>query len=259
MVLTLQLQSIAKTRIIVAVKELKRILKERRCLVFIDLEATQTSHEVIQIGAYKTYLNDDLLIKKVFKPFELFVKPKHRVGKYVTELTGITDLQVKREGVTYRTALASLKKYCGRDYDKCLFVVYGNTDGSMLRATAENNMDASMQETMYIVHHIWDFCAYCSRYIKGQDGNPMSLTRVLEVFGIPFDGQAHSASADARNLMHLYQAFMRSPAILKREYKKTLTHYSGGNNVIREVITRLANGKDVSASDFDKIIEDSFR
>ena len=240
-------------------KDLQRIIKDKKCLVFIDLEATQISHEMIQIGAYKTYLKPDGTIRKCFKPFELLVKPKHRVGPVVTELTGITDYRVKKDGVTYRAALQAFRKYCGRDFDHCLFVVYGNSDGNIFKASGENNMDASMAETMFIVHHLFDFCAFAARYIRGDDGNPMSLTRLLDVFGIPFDGQAHTALADAKNLMHLYQAFLTSPEILKREYKKHLTRFSGENFAIREVVRKLAAGEDITAAEFDSIIEQAIQ
>lgn len=240
-------------------KDLKRILKNRRCIIFLDLEATQLTHEMIQIGAIKTYLNDDLVIRKVMKPFELYVKPKHKVGKLVTDLTGITDYTVRKEGVTYRSALQSFYKYCGKDLNDALIFVYGNSDGSIFRASAENNMDASMQETTYIIHHIFDFCAFASRYIKGDDGNPLSLSRLLALFGIPFDGQAHSALADARNLMHLYQAFLQSPSILKREYKKVLAKHSNKNSILGDIVSRLIAGETITPESFDEMIEGALK
>ena len=240
-------------------KDLKRIIKDRTCLIFIDLEATQVTHEMIQIGAYKTYLNPDLTIKKVFRPFEMLVKPKHRVGKIVTDLTGLTDYKVKTQGVTYRTALLSFKAYCGKDFDRCLFVVYGNSDGSIFRASAENNMDASMPLTMSIVHRIFDFCGFAFRYIKGDDGNPLSLSRMVNLFSSPFDGHAHSALDDAKNLMHVYQAFLKSPAIVKREYKKVLALSCTQHAAVKEVITRLTAGKTVTPNDFEKILDEALK
>ena len=238
-------------------KDLRKVLKDKRCLVFIDLEATQASHEMIQIGAYKVYLNDDLLIKKCFKPFQTYVKAKHHVGKYVTDLTGITDLMIKREGVSYRVALNSFKKYCGKDFYRSLFVVYGNSDASIFRASMENNLDASKEDTIHIVKHIFDFCFFAFKFIQGDDGNPLSLKRILDVFGVPFDGQAHDALADAKNLMHLYQAMLKSPNIMLREYKKTLSHFVGQNQLVTEVIHRLGNGKGITPEEFEAILKDT--
>ena len=241
------------------VKDLRKVIKDKRCLVFLDLEATQTSHEMIQIGAYKVYLDDNLLIKKCFKPFQTYVKPKHHIGKFVTDLTGITDLKVKREGVSYRVALNSFKKYCGKDFYRCLFVVYGNSDASIFRASMENNMDASKEDTIHIIKHIFDFCFFAFKFVQGEDGNPLSLKRILDVFGVPFDGQAHDALADTKNLMYLYQAMLKSPNIMLREYKKTLVHFVGQNQVITEVIHRLANGKTITPEDFEAILKDTFQ
>ena len=245
--------------IIHTVKDLKKIIKERRCLVFIDLEATQISHEMIQLGAIKTYIGEDQKIKKVFKPFQTYVKPKHFVGKYVTQLTGINDLLLKREGVSYRVALNSFKKYCGKDFYRALFVVYGSSDGSIFYASMENNLDASKEDTLFIVRHIFDFGNFLLRYVKSDDGNQLSLTHALNAFGIAFDGQAHDALQDAKNLMTLYKATLENPDILSKEYKKTLLRFTVQNSAISEAIQRLANGQDVTAKEFDQMIEDSFQ
>ena len=241
------------------VKDLKHIIKDRTCLVFIDFEATQLTHEMIQIGAIKVYLKPDLTIKKTFKPYETLVKPKNHVGKIVTELTGLTDYRVKKDGVPYRVALNGLKKYCGRDFERCLFVVYGNSDGTILRSSGEHNMDASMPDTMFIVHHLFDFSSFAYRYIKGEDGNPMSLSRLVALFGIPFDGHAHTALDDARNLMNVYQAFLTDKEKVKHEYMKSLSHYTKGHPVITEVIRKLGKGETVTPEEFEAIVTRSLQ
>ena len=48
-------------------KKLARLIGHHRTLVFLDLEGTQQSHELIALAAIKADLNEDLTIKKLTK------------------------------------------------------------------------------------------------------------------------------------------------------------------------------------------------
>ena len=60
-------------------KILDRKLRKKRTLVFVDLEGTGYSHEMIEIGAYLTTLNEDGTIKKVHAPFKRYVLAHNRI------------------------------------------------------------------------------------------------------------------------------------------------------------------------------------
>ena len=45
------------------VKQLERALRGKKVLVFLDLEGTQFTHEMIEIGAYKVFLKDDSILE----------------------------------------------------------------------------------------------------------------------------------------------------------------------------------------------------
>ena len=238
-------------------KELEKALRGYHCLVFIDLEGTQVSHEMIELGAYKCYLKDDLTVKKVFKPIRVYVKAKGKVGPIVTKLTGITDLKLKKDGITFREAQQKLRKYVAKDWEKCLFVSYGNQDGKIFLASGERNMDASMPEARFVSHHMFDLCEFIARFVKPDADGVYSLTNCLKVFEVEFQGQAHDAAADAYNLLLLYKAFLDRKDILAREYKKRLTHLHHLPLPIRYVCDELAKGSTITPEAYDAIVEKS--
>ena len=240
-------------------KELQRALRGKKCLLFIDLEGTQITHEMIEIGAYKVLLRDDLSIKKVFKPYHAYVQAKHRVGAVVTKLTGITDLQLKREGIPFRLVLAQLKKYLGKDYDSALLVSYGSQDALIIRASGENNMDAPKEDSRNLARRFFDLAEFAHRYVKRSDGNQYSLTDILKLYGVEFEGTAHNAQADAYNLFLLFKAMIEHPEITKEEYKKaiaTITHLPAP---IVKTIRALSAGKTVSPEEFDQWVKEAIQ
>ena len=90
-------------------KNLKRIVGNRKTLVFIDLEGTQFSHEMIAIGAVKVDLHKDCSVKKIHKGYYTLVLPKNKIGRVVTDLTGLTDAEVKKDGIRFRAAIQNFK------------------------------------------------------------------------------------------------------------------------------------------------------
>ena len=67
-------------------KILDRKLKKKRTLVFVDLEGTGFSHEMIEIGAYLATINEDGTIKKVGAPFKRYVLAHHPIGHFVENM-----------------------------------------------------------------------------------------------------------------------------------------------------------------------------
>lgn len=238
-------------------KDLRKQLSGHKFLVFIDLEGTQITHEIIEIGAYKTVIKDDLSIKKIFKPFKVYVKPKGSVGAVVTRITGIDSKLIREKGVTFRTAQQMLQKYLGRDYKKCLFIAYGDQDAKMFINSAEHNMDASMEEARFIAKHTFDFNAFMRKYITTEQGNTYSLTKALELFGIDFSGQAHDACADAYNLAMLYKAFLSNKALVRSEYEKTLLRGHGLPEPVAKLMNHLRENGHVNQEEFDKFVDEA--
>ena len=72
-------------------KKLAKATRGRKHLIFLELEGTQFSHELIAIGAIKATIKTDGTIKKLYPGFKHYVLASQNVGNYVEKLTGITD------------------------------------------------------------------------------------------------------------------------------------------------------------------------
>ena len=240
-------------------RELEKALRGKRCLLFIDLEGTQVTHEMIEIGAYKVLLKPDFTVKKVFKPYHAYVLAKHRVGPIVTKLTGITDFKLKKEGIPFRLVQQQIQKYLGKDYKDALLVSYGTQDAHIILSSAENNMDASTEEARFLARHFFDLAEFVARFVRDDNGNLYSLSNILKIYGVEFEGTAHNAQADAYNLLLLYKAFIEHPEITAHEYKKTLSRFNHAPLPVLRVVQALNRGESVTPETWDRLIEESLK
>ncbi|MDD4006144.1 MAG: exonuclease domain-containing protein [Bacilli bacterium] len=237
-------------------KELKKAIRGRRHLVFLDLEGTQFSHEMIAIGAVHVVLSKEGTIRKTYPGFKRIVLAKNNVGKVVVQLTGITNELMKTQGIPYRQAMDELKKYVGRSYSKSLFITYGNHDLRIISQSVSHNLDANKDDAKFIKSNYLDLASFVSQYIKDEKGNSLSLDNSLKIFGIEFDGTKHDPLDDARNLAKLYDAMHKNPGLLAQEYKKVLAKSKNLPSPLPKVINQLAKGKAVTPEDFEKMIDE---
>lgn len=240
-------------------KSLEKIIKDRKVLVFLDLEATQFSHEMTAIGAFKVTLKDDYTIKKIFKPYSAFVRPKGRVGEVVSQLTGITDKLLAEKGISFREVQKALQKYVGRDFKKCLFVSYGSQDARIFMASAENSMDCDYQLARFVSHRTFDYEEFLKNYITSESGQPLSLTNACKAFDVKLSGKAHDATADAYNLIQLYSAFLKKKDMVVSRYAETLVHSPKVPEPIRALIAKLNKGESVSPDEFQNMLKESLQ
>lgn len=222
-----------------------------------DLEGTQFTHEMIAIGAIKVEIRKDGSVRKIHKGMYTLVKAKNRIGKVVTDLTGITEADLREKGVSFRVAIDMLKKYMGHDYSKCLFVTFGNHDFRIMAQSLAHNLDVKKEDVEMVIKHQFDFAEFANNYVKDEKNNNLSLANMLKVFNIDFEGAQHNALADTLNLVYLYDAFIENREILKNEYRKTLGMYRHLPQPIHQAIEKLANKENVSAEEFEKFVDDS--
>lgn len=236
-------------------------LKETKnvdALVFMDLEATSFTSEMIEIGAYLAEINKDGSIKKVHAPFKRYVKAKHQVGFHVAQLTGITDEKLRNEGEDFPAVLSSFRKYVGKFWDSCRFVTFSEHDMVIVKNTMAQYRDLNPSYARNIYRHHLDLQRLLDRYIQDQNGNPYSLTNYLKVFGLEFDGKAHDAIYDALNLLDLYKVAREGKEIFIKEYKNVLCG-AKTRPVVKEIIHMLSEGKTVTPEMFDTLLEDAFK
>lgn len=237
-------------------KKLEKALKGHKHLVFLDFEGTQFTAEMIAIGAVSVTLDKKGRIKSRKDPITIYVKAKNKIGKFVTELTGITEEKLKEEGVIFAIAMHRLKKYVGRAFDKSTFITYNNHDMRILNQSISYNLDYPKEITSQIQKNYFDFAAFFDDFILDDNGNPLSLVHACELFGLSLAEPAHDPCNDAINLANLYDAFLAKPEIVMEHYKRALTHFSKAPEPIIRVIRQLASEQDVSANDFDEYIKD---
>ena len=237
-------------------KKFERLLKGHKSLVFLDFEGTQFSHEMIAIGATHVVIDRHGYIKKHKKPFRIYVKAHNRVGKIVTDLTGITDEMLKQKGVSFFTAMSELKKYCGLSFRKSSFITFGNHDMKILSSSISYSFDFPKEIVQCIQQNYIDFSAFIGEFMRDNKGNPLSLIRYCDAFGVPQAGPAHDPAVDAENLAWLYDATMRKSDILIDEYKKVLKSFNHFPSPVSNVIKRLANDENVTSDEFEKEIKD---
>lgn len=237
-------------------KKLERLLKNHKHLVFLDFEGTQYSHEMIAIGAVACSLDRHGKIAKMKKPFKIYVKAKNKIGKYVVELTGITEERLQNEGVAFGVAMEELKKYVGLSFKKASFITFGNHDLRILNQSIAYSLTFPKEICSTIQKNYLDYSAFLSEYIKDDKGNPLSLVHYCEYFGVKEAGVAHDPEIDAINLANLYNAFLENKDLVLEGYKKVLSKSHHFPEPVVYAINKLAAGEDVSAAEFEQRLKD---
>lgn len=240
-------------------KKVQKLLKGHHYICFLDFEGTQFSHEMIAIGACLATLDRKGNIKRLKENFKIYVRAKNRIGNYVTNLTGITEEKLQKEGVSFYKAMSELRNYCGSAFKKCSFITFGNHDYRILNQSISYNLDTPKEIVSIIQHNYVDFSALISEFIRDDNNNPYSLLNYCKLFNVTEEGEAHDPASDALNLAHLYNAFLNNEEIVLREYLKLLSKPHHLPLPIAEAATKLANGEDFTAEEFKalakKVIE----
>ena len=157
-------------------KILINALKNKRKLIFFDLEGTQFSQEIIAIAAIKVTLDAKFNIKKIDKKgFKQYVKAKDEVGTFVSKLTHITDSQLKKEGITFEKAINLFKSYVGANPEEYTFICYGNYDLRLFFNTSHKNDNYGETFIKIISKNCLDFSNFSSTYFL----NSLAIFKLL--------------------------------------------------------------------------------
>ena len=229
------------------------LLKGHHYICFMDFEGTQYSHEMIAIGAVLATLDKKGTIKRLKPSFKTYVKPKNKVGSYVTNLTGISDDLLKKQGLSFYKALSELRNYLGSAFKKCTFMTFGNHDMRILNQSVSYNLDTPKEIVSQIHKNYSDFTVLIGEFIRDDNGNPYSLVNYCKLFNVKEAGDAHQPDVDAINLANLYQAFISNSDLVLSEYMKVLAMQHHLPLPIKKAVENLANGKDFSAEEFKEI------
>ena len=234
----------------------QKLLKGHHYICFLDFEGTQYSHEMIALGAVLATLDRKGNIKRLKPSLKLYVKAKNKVGAYVTNLTGITDEILKKNGVTFYKAMSTLRDYLGSAFKKCSFVTFGNHDMRILNQSVSYNLDVPKEVVGQFHKNYIDFTTLIGEFVRDENGNPYSLVNYCKLFNVKEAGDAHQPDIDAINLANLYQAFISNGDLVLNEYMKVLAMQHHLPLPIKKAVESLASGKDFSAEEFKEIAKD---
>ena len=237
-------------------EKVRRLLRGYRHICFLDFEGTQFSHEMIAFGAVITTLDKDGYIVKSKKPIREYVKCKNQIGKFVKNLTGITENDLQKYGIDFASAIKEIKKYCGINFKKTIFMTFGNHDIRILNQSSSYNLNTPKELVDIIKKNYIDFQAIISEFVKDDNGNPLSLSHYLELFNVKFDGTAHDPLYDAVNLAKLYNIFLKEKDIVLTQYLKVLGRGNFGPKPVTLAVHKLVNGEAVTPEQFMELLKD---
>lgn len=237
-------------------RSLFKLIGKKKTIIFLDLEGTQFSHEMIALGAYRADLDKNYRIKKIHRGIHFYVKAKNKIGRFVENLTGIHQEDLDKKGLTYKEAMKRLKKYCGYFLSRVTFCTFGTHDLRIIMKSLENSPDADQSFCHYIAKNCIDLSAVVSRYVEDEHGNPLSLINNLKIFGVELVGEPHNPLTDAHHLMLLYKAMIDKKEVVLEEYKKVLKNLKTMPDPVKYVVKKLLDGQTVCPEEFIKSINE---
>ena len=136
--------------------------------IFLDLEATQFSKEIISIGA----------VSDKNQEFYKLVRSKKKITKLITDLTNITNEDLKKAKKFYEVFDEFWDWCCSQKTtknEKIIFFVYGNFDGELIKA--EYLRRPKDKRLFYIYSNIIDVQYYLMMSVFGSISYSLSLLK----------------------------------------------------------------------------------
>ena len=167
-------------------------------LTSLDLEMNQPSGKIIQIGA----VVGDTETGEISQRLRIYVNPGEPIVPFITELCGITQEQIDREGMPLDDAYQILKDF-HRKYTEFLNpITWGGGDSAEVR---EQLSPAAREDWCFGRRWIDAKTLAVSRTIA-RDNKVFSggLSGAMKRLGLKFDGRKHDAQDDAENTFKIY-------------------------------------------------------
>lgn len=233
-------------------RQLRKILKDIKYIIFFDLESTQIHHYVISIGASKVEIDEEGKIKKELKNFYTLLKPLEKVGKVVTNLTKLTDKILNEQGLDFPIAIKNFYELFKNSIHRTIFFTYGNSDKQMLINTCRD--EETKEIVLKIIKRTYDLSSIISTFIRDNKGNVLSLQKLVKLFNLETSIDAHNALSDALDLKNVYQAFKENKEILYENYRKIIMSYGHLPYPIQLVLNKLKKEEIVTPQMLDEFI-----
>lgn len=173
---------------------------------FIDLEATcyqdnrfpeNEIQEIIEIGICQV----DIKNLKIEKKSSILIKPKNSsISEYCTNLTGLTQNIIDKDGTSFENAIEILKT----DYQirKHTWMSWGNFDRILFEEQCQReNIKYPFNSTHTNFKYIFSLLMFLDYQI--------GLSKAIEHIGINFEGTPHRGIDDALNVARIYIKLMK--------------------------------------------------
>lgn len=182
-------------------------------IMALDAEFNQPSRKTIQIGAAVFNARNSALIERL----EIYVNPFEPISEPITQLTGIRDQDVKN-GMNIQQAYEELKRFHAKH--KCFRnpLVWGSglrNDSSHIYDEYVEFVKANNPEYPYDAENFMGFrvidckTIYQSVQIFENSKHGGGLKDSMKRFHLDFEGQEHTALADAINTFRFWYHLVR--------------------------------------------------
>ena len=166
-------------------------------LLCMDLEMNQPSGKIIQIGAVVGDTeNGDILDR-----YRAYVNPGEPLAEFITILTGITEQDIKTQGVSLTEAYEGVRKLHLRHDCFINPVTWGGGDSQELF----NQLPETSREHWPFGRRWIDAkTVHVSKMISNGKVLSGGLSTSMKHYRLKFDGRKHDAQVDAENTWKIY-------------------------------------------------------
>lgn len=158
----------------------------------------QQKKEIVQIGAIKA----DAATLQIKDIFQCLIQPTKnpRLSDYFVKLTGISNEEVVREGISFAKAYEQFCRFCGDC--PCLYHCWNETpatssDGDIMEENIRLNQIEDCRHLQYVNVAPWFRQRYAEAGIKVEK---QSSGEIAGILGVTVEGNLHNALFDAASI-----------------------------------------------------------
>ena len=162
--------------------------------------------EIIQIGALKIRKTSTL---KIIDRISLFIKPKlyPQLSKYIIKLTGITQKQIDKNGVSLREGLKIFYRFCKDKQGNNLYLFsYGN-DYEVIKLNLKIHKTPRNSKFYKWEKYFYDISDFFKDYV---DIHKYSSGELAKIFKIKYKFKKHNALQDSLSIYHTLKYILKS-------------------------------------------------